>query len=114
MGKRSQRKGRGGELELRDRLKEYGYEVACGGAHSFGTTPDLSGLPGIHIEVKRCEKQRLTEWMQQATQDAERFRDGKPAVFHRSNRQPWLVTMRFDDFMKLYNGEIGAKNTVEI
>lgn len=25
-----------------------------------------------------------------------------PAVFRRGNREPWFVTITFDDFMKLY------------
>ena len=110
MGRSSQRKGRGGELELRDRLKEYGYDVRCGAPQSFGDVPDLVGLPGIHIEVKRCEQIRLTEWMQQATRDAERFGDGAPAVFHRRNRQPWMVTLLLTDFMRMYQtaAECGA------
>ena len=69
---------------------------------SFGERPDLSGLPGIHVECKRCEQLRLPEWMDQATRDAKRFKDGKPALFHRRNRQPWLVTLRLVDFMQLY------------
>lgn len=31
-------------------------------------------------------------------------RNGVPAVFHR-NRSGWLVTMRFEDWIKLYKGE---------
>lgn len=102
MGKSSQRKGRDGERELRDRLKEYGYEVECGEAQSFGEVPDLVGLPGIHIECKRVERLNVPEAMQQAVRDSERFRDGVPALFHRRNRQPWLVTVRLDDFMQMY------------
>ncbi len=104
MGKSSQRKGRDGERELRDRLQEYGYDVECGEPQSFGKVPDLVGLPGVHVEVKRCEQLRLWEWMQQAIRDAERFQDGMPALFHRRNRQPWLVTLRLEDFMNLYGG----------
>lgn len=46
---------------------------------SFGDVPDLVGLPGIHIEVKRAEQVRLSEWMAQALRDSKRFRDGIPA-----------------------------------
>ena len=37
--------------------------------------------------------------------DAEKFGDGLPALFHRRNRTPWLVTMRLEDWLKLYKGE---------
>ncbi len=104
MGSKSQRKGRAGELELAELLREHGYDVQPGAALNYGTEPDLRGLPGIHIEVKRAEQLRLEQWMQQATRDAEKFRDGLPAVFHRRNRQPWLVTMKLCDWLTIYRG----------
>lgn len=108
-GRRSQRKGADGERELAELLRSYGYNVQRGGSMTFGIVPDLFGLPGVHIEVKRCEQLRLSDWMQQAVRDAERFHDGLPAVFHRRNREQWLVTLRLDDFMKLYGGKDGTE-----
>ena len=102
MGKPSQRKGADGERELAALLRSYGYSVERGGSLSFGDVPDLIGLPGIHIEVKRVERLNILEAMAQAVRDSERFHDGAPTLFHRRNRQPWLVTMRLDDWMKLY------------
>ncbi len=52
-GRSSQRKGRAAELELSRILKGYGYNVEPGRALSYGEAPDLSGLPGVHVEVKR-------------------------------------------------------------
>ncbi len=101
-GKKSQAKGRAAELELARILQDYGYDVQPGQALNYGKEPDLSGLPGIHIECKRAEQLRLQEWMEQARHDAAKFGDGLPAVFHRRNRQPWLVTMPLDAFMQLY------------
>lgn len=102
MGKRSQRKGADGERELAAILREYGYIVERGGSMSFGEIPDLVGLPGVHIEVKRCEQVRLSEWMQQAERDSQHFKDGLPAGFHRRSREGWRVTMNLADFMRLY------------
>jgi Holliday junction resolvase len=102
MSRSSQRKGAAGERELADKLREYGYDTERGGSLTFGDVPDLIGLPGIHIECKRVEKLNVTEAMQQAIRDSERFHDGTPALFHRKNRQPWLVTLRLEDFMKIY------------
>lgn len=102
MSRASQRKGADGERELAAALREYGYDVERGGSLTFGEVPDLSGLPGIHVEVKRVERLNVGEAMQQALRDAERFQDGAPAVFHRRNRQPWLVTMRLEDWIVLY------------
>lgn len=101
-GKASQRKGADGERELAAVLREYGYEIKRGGSMSFGELPDLVGLPGVHIEVKRCEQVRLSEWMQQAERDSQHFKDGLPAVFHRRSREGWRVTMNLADFMRLY------------
>jgi hypothetical protein len=38
----------------------------CGGPGS----PDVVGLPGVHVEVKRAEKQRFYDWIEQAVADA--------------------------------------------
>lgn len=59
MGSKSQRKGANGERELAAILKEYGYDCTRGGSLSFGEIPDIVGLPGVHIEVKRVEKLKL-------------------------------------------------------
>ena len=109
MGRSSQRKGAEGERELAAILKEHGYDCSRGGSMSFGEVPDLSGLPGIHIEVKRVERLNVGEAMEQSIRDSERMNDGVPALFHRRNRKPWLVTMRLDDWIKIY-GERLVKN----
>lgn len=60
MGAKSARKGADGERELAAILRRYGYDIQRGGSLSFGEVPDLSGLPGIHIECKRAEALRLS------------------------------------------------------
>lgn len=107
-GRSSQQKGRRAELELAGILQGCGYPVEPGQAVSYGATPDLTGLPGIHIESKRREKLELYAALKQAAEDAEKFGDGTPAVFHRANRKPWLVTMTLTDWLKLYE-KGGAK-----
>ncbi len=102
MGKTSQRKGRDGEEELANLLRNNGYHIMRGGSMTFGEVPDLMGLPGVHIEVKRVEKLNIWTAMDQAIRDAARFQDGVPTVFHRKNRSGWLVTMRFSDWIKMY------------
>lgn len=101
-GKRSQRKGADGERELASILQQHGYECDRGGSLTFGEVPDITGLPGIHIEVKRVERLNVGEAMEQAIRDSGRMQDGIPALFHRRNRKPWLVTMRLTDWIKLY------------
>ena len=76
-----------------------------GQAVSFGSTPDIVGIPGIYVEVKRVERPNVLEAMDQAVWDASRFGDGIPTLFHRRNRSPWLVTMQLEDWLKLYQSE---------
>ena len=100
MGKSSQRKGADGERELASILQAEGYPVTRGESQSYGTVPDLMGMPGIHIECKRVEKLNIESAMEQAERDAKRFNDGDPAVFHRKNRCAWLVTMRMEAWLR--------------
>ena len=102
MGKSQQRKGRAGELELVGVLHDHGIPARPGDAVSYGSPPDVVGVPGVHVECKRVEKLNLQAAMDQAVRDAVRFRDGRPAVFHRKNRRGWLVTMRLDDWAAMY------------
>ena len=102
MGKSSQVKGRRGEIELAGLLREHGYDVRPGEAVSYGVEPDLVGLKNIHIEVKRRENVNLSAALEQAQQDAARFGDGLPAVFHRKNREGWRVTMPLSAWLELY------------
>ena len=97
----SRTKGKRGELEAAHLLKEYGYEARRGQQFSGANgDPDVVGLPGVHIEVKRVEKLNLYEAVAQSVRDA---KEGEiPIVLHRKNRAKWLVTMQFEEWMKLY------------
>lgn len=102
MGKINSRdKGAKGERELAHILEDYGYESRRGVQYNGSDgSADVVGLPGIHIEAKRVERLNLYDAMAQAIHDA---REGEiPAVFHRRNHDYWKVTMRLEDFMKLY------------
>ena len=107
--RKSQRKGAHGERELAALLREYGYPVERGGTLSFGEVPDLSGLPGVHIEVKRVERLHVPEALKQAMRDPDKFHDGAPTLFHRRSREPWLVTMRLQDWISLYDRQKTAE-----
>lgn len=102
MAVNSKRKGAAGERELAKQLNEYGFKtrrsVQYNGKADDGKA-DLVNLPGIHIECKRVERLNVSEAMAQAVNDA---KGEMPTVFHRKNREGWLVTMRLDDWMELY------------
>lgn len=96
----SRRKGAVGEREIAQYLREHGFTDAKRGVQYKGSpdSPDVTGLTGFHIEVKRVERLNIYEAMEQSIRDA-----GKdiPLVMHRRDRDYWKVTMRLDDFMKL-------------
>lgn len=99
----SRNKGATGEREIAKILREqYGYENAQRGQQHAGgpDSPDVKGVDGLHIEVKRVEKLNIESAMQQSIRDA--GADEVPVVFHRKNKEKWKVTMLLEDFMKLW------------
>jgi Holliday junction resolvase len=104
----SRAKGAAGERELSRKLKEYGYETRRGQQYCGSNgDADVIGLPGVHIECKRVEKLNIDAALQQAIHDA--TKQEIPAVFHRKNRTDWKVTIRLEDFMKLYEDSCKRK-----
>lgn len=108
-GRSSQRKGRGGELELCRILQNHGIGARPGRPQSYGEESDIVGVPGLHLEVKRCERWSLPAWIAQAERDAAAMGDGAPAVIFRSNRQPWRVCLQLSDFLDIYSSWIATK-----
>lgn len=92
-------KGKVGEREWRDVLREKGFEARRGRQFSGSEdSPDVvSNLP-FHFEVKRVEALNIDKAMEQAQRDC-----GKkvPVVAHRKNKRPWLVTMLAEDWLSL-------------
>ena len=98
----SRQKGARGERELAGKLKEYGYEARRGQQYCGSNgDADVVGLPGIHIECKRVERLDIYAAIEQSVRDTPPMQT--PVVMHRKNGCKWLVTMRFDDWMKLYS-----------
>lgn len=97
----SRAKGARGERELSNLLKQYGYSTRRGQQYCGSNgDADVVGLPNIHIECKRVEHLNLYAAMEQAKSDAKEFET--PVVMHRKDRKEWLVTMRLNDWIKLY------------
>lgn len=105
MGLMSRDKGKRGEREFAALCRAHGFDARrtaqCMGR--TGRAADVDGLPGVHVEVKRTERLNLTAAYLQSVNDAAAAGRGEvPIVAHRSSRQPWLVTMSADDWLKLY------------
>lgn len=102
MSRMSKRKGAAGEREAAEKLNEVlGTRFHRGRQYHGGPeSPDLAGdLPGLHVEVKRCERLRLYEALTQARQDASVSQ--VPAVMHRANNKPWLIVVQVEDLIRL-------------
>lgn len=99
----SRAKGKRGELALAKILRDHGFDARRGVQYHGGAeSPDVIGLPGVHIECKRVERLDLMGAYEQAFRDA--AADEIPAVFHKRNREPWMVTVTLEDFLNLYKG----------
>lgn len=74
-------------------------------------SPDIiTGLKGIHFEVKAVERLNLMEAFEQAKRDA---KANTPVVMHKKNRTGWFLTMRLEDvivFIEKVKASVDAKN----
>ena len=100
----SRRKGAVGEREIAKYLREHGFTEARRGQQFKGgaDSPDVVGLTGFHVEVKRVERLDLNAAMEQSIRDC--GENETPIVVHRRNNDYWKVTMRLDDFMEVIHG----------
>lgn len=104
-GRSAQAKGRRAEIELANYLRDKGYTEARAGAPlNYGKEADVKGISGLHIECKRHERIEVNKWYNQASEDAQRMQDGKPAVIFRQNRKPWMIVLSLSDFIELQGG----------
>lgn len=98
----SRNKGARGERELASELRKHGYDCHRGMQFKGSPdSPDVTGLPNIHIECKRVERLDIYAAIDQSRRDAQGSGD-LPAVFHRKNNCPWLVTMKLEEWMKIF------------
>ena len=89
------------DLEVAELLRSHGFAARRGIQFAGGPdSPDVVGLPGVHVEVKRTESLRLYPALEQAMQDR---REGDVAsVWHRQNGRAWVVILPVEDFLSLY------------
>lgn len=95
-------KGKAGEREFANFLKERGLEARRGQQFKGGTdSPDVvcAGLTRVHFEVKRVECFELYKAVEQATRDANGV--NLPIVAHRRNNKDWIAVVPMEDMIKL-------------
>jgi Holliday junction resolvase len=102
MGRMSRDKGKRAELEVAQLLRDHGIPARRGVQYRGGPdSPDVVGLDGYHIEVKRTERFSLYAALEQAMSEKP---DGDiPVVFHRANQRGWVVVLNAADFLALVN-----------
>lgn len=101
MGSKSRNKGKRGEREAAAAISRHLGVPARRGVQYHGgeDSPDLvTGLAGVHFEVKRTETLSLYDAMGQAIDDAG---DKVPVVLHRRNNRVWLAACRLEDLPRL-------------
>jgi len=104
----SRAKGARGEREAsRAWTKVFGIEARRGVQYQGGAeSPDIvTGMAGVHVEVKRVEAGSPYPWIEQAVRDA---RHRVPVVLHRRNKQPWLLMVRLEDVPRLAQEIVAA------
>ena len=84
-------------------LRDFGFEGKRGVQYKGGVdSPDVLGLPGWHIEVKRVEAFKLYDALAQAY--ADKSGADKAVVFHRKNGGEWVAVLSAADFLGLVRG----------
>ena len=96
----SRAKGKTGELEAAHYLADlFKLPVRRGQQFRGGAdSPDVAGLRGLHVEVKRVEKLNLDTALEQSARES--GTDEVPLVLHRSNRKRWKLTFYADDLLR--------------
>ena len=90
---KAKQKGACGEREAAAVLNDV-LGVRCRRGQQFKGTqdsPDVEGLPGFHLEVKRRERLNVAAAL--ARCDEESAEDDIALLLHRRNREPWAVTL---------------------
>lgn len=95
----SKQKGARGEREFASLCRSEGYDARRGQQYSGVEGDDVVGLPFIHVEVKRVQRLNIDDAMLQSIRDSN---DEIPIVAHRKNNCDWLITMRAEDWFRLY------------
>lgn len=104
----SKRKGNAGEREAARWFTEHGWLSRRGQQRSGADVADIIGVPFLHLEVKRVNKLNLHDALAQSVRDA---KDNElPCVFHRRDREQWLITMRAEDWIDMYS--LWARNKI--
>lgn len=116
---KAKRKGNKLEYEVRDRFKRY-VDPECqrqlmSGADSWnkGDIRFSWDIPHrLMIECKNQEKTSIWAWWKQTTEQCGQF--DKPMLVFSRNHHDTLVTLKFEDFMEIYEELVGYIKSAEL
>lgn len=96
----SKAKGNAGEREAVAFLREHGFTDAKRGQQYHGglNSPDVTGVLGWHLEIKRTEQLRLRDAVAQAEGDS---RGGRWCIMHRWSHGRWLALVPAEHWLDL-------------
>jgi Holliday junction resolvase len=102
VGRSEREKGARAEREVVDLLRRAGFDAHRTAAlqANGGRGADVTGIPGLHFEVKRQEKLGFWQAIEQAEDGAEAGE--VPVVVFRRSREPWRAIVPFDYLLFLH------------
>jgi len=105
MGASERRKGVRGEQEVARLLGAFGLPVQrVVNQSGVVMRGDLTGVPGLHFEVKRQEVLRLPSWLRQVERDVAGTANMPVLVFRTSSSGPvgdWHAVVRLRDLARI-------------
>mgnify|MGYP005828984265 FL=1 len=96
----SRQKGAAGEREWAKFIRKMWNAVTARRGCQFAggpDSPDVTGIPGLHCEVKRTETFNAYKAMSQAIRDSG---NNTPYIAYRKNCESWLIIIQADDVLK--------------
>ena len=111
MGRASREKGKRGEREFAQILRDLGFQAErtvqyCG---RNGTSDVSSSLDGVHIEVKRYARIAALRFMEQAVRDCPS--SDLPVVAMREDHGEWMIMIRVKDLPGLATKFVEGRET---
>lgn len=98
MSKKSRDKGLVGEREVKAAFQLAGFDARGTEGQGDHLVVCAAGVT-LHVEVKRAEALRMSDWSKQA--EGEAPQGTLPLLIYRRSREPWRVSIKLDDLLAL-------------